>query len=133
MKENVNTHLNMDKIMKFYRYEERRYSDIDDFGIGGSSSYIRVNLITLNLHKETPKGYWIGYGSYAPSMLHGNSRWVAKSGKKRYAYPTKKEALMSFFKRKKQQVRILKNQLRTAETALRDAEGMLKTIKEFSE
>jgi len=56
---------------------------------------------------------------------------VAKYGKKRYAYPTKKEALRSFRARKKQQVRILSNQLRTAKMALLDAENMLKNEKEF--
>ena len=73
-------------------------------------------------------GYWIGYGNPGDGF-HSDSRWVAKSGKKRYAYPTKKEALTSFFKRKKQQVRILGNKLRSAETALRNAEKMLKDLE----
>lgn len=118
--------------MKFYRYEERKWADINDFGELGSSSHDSVRLITLNLHRETPQGYWIGYGK-PDDGFHSHSRWVAKHGKKRYAYPTKKEALWSFFARKKQQVRILKNQLRTAEIALRNAEGMLKNEKEFSD
>jgi hypothetical protein len=100
--------------MEFYRYEEHNNS---------------VRLITLNLHKETLMGYWIGYGSTNVGSLRSESRWVAKSGKKRYAYPTKKEALTSLFKRKKQQVRILKKQLRTAEIALRNAEGMIKNLE----
>ncbi len=115
--------------MEFYRYQECQYSDIHDFGEGGSSIRVNVELITLNLHKETPGGYWIGYGHYAPDMLRGNSRWVSKNSKRRYAFPTKKEALLNFHPRKKQQVRILKNQLQTAEIALKDAERMLKTAQ----
>ena len=98
--------------MEFYRY------DYD----GG------VRLTTLNLHKETAKGYWIGYGNPGDGF-HSDSRWVTKSGKKRYAYPTKKEALTSFSRRKKQQVRILKNQLLNAESGLRNAEKMLKDLE----
>lgn len=112
--------------MEFYRYEESQHADINDFGEAGSSIRVNVKLITLNLHKETPQGFWIGYGYADEGQLRSTSTWVSKTGKKRYAYPTKKLALQSFFKRKKQQVRILKNQLRRAEIALMDADEMLK-------
>jgi len=117
--------------MEFYRYIDRQYSDgYDDNHLSSLfSSNLKVELMTFNLHKETPKGYWIGYGHITEGGLRSTSRWVAKYGKKRYAYPTKKEALRSFRARKKQQVRILGNQLRTAKMALLDAESMLKTQK----
>jgi hypothetical protein len=117
--------------MEFYRYEVRQDSDFNDFGDAPAPLFphVRVQLKTFNLHRETPKGYWIGYGHTTEGSLRSTSRWVSRTAKKRYAFPTKEEALLSFFKRKKQQVRILGNQLRTAEIALRDAEGMLKNVK----
>ncbi len=119
--------------MEFYRYEIRQDSDFNDFGDAPAPLFphVRLKLKTFNLHRETPEGYWIGYGHTTEGGLRSGSRWVSRTAKKRYAYPTKEEALRSFRARKRQQVRILKNQLRTAETALRDAEGMLKNEKEF--
>ena len=114
--------------MKFYRFEESEYCGLDSALDGEfmdpNHPKPLVRLITLNLHKETPQGFWIGYGE--PSKLFSTSRWISKYGKKRYAYPSKEQALWSFFKRKKQQVRIVKNQVRRAERALEDAERMLK-------
>ena len=67
--------------MKFYRYENNRYSD-----------GVRVHLHEFDLIKETPKGYWI----YA----WGSKKWVSNSARKRFAYPTEQEARVSFIKRK---------------------------------
>ena len=106
--------------MEFYRYEEY-YS--------GDFYTVKVRLITLNLHKETPQGYWIGWGRYAPDYLRGNSRWVSKTGRKRYAYPTKEEAMTSFLARKEKQVKILKAQLRKAEGALHEGKKMTEKVK----
>ena len=103
--------------MKFYRYEAQSYS-------GQFSSSIKVELREFNLHKETPKGYWIGYGYYASDMLRGHSRWVSKTGLKRYAYPTKEEAMTNYIKRTEKRVKILKRQLFDTEYALKIAQKM---------
>lgn len=102
--------------MKFYRYEAVSYAS----GFSGFSS-MRIELREFNLHKETPKGYWIGYGYYASDMLRGYSRWVSKTGLKRYAYPTKEEAMTNYIKRTEKRVKILRGQLRNTEDALKIA------------
>ncbi len=100
--------------MEFYRYESYQQGGVDE------DSYfpptVRVSLSTLNLVKETPKGYWICFGD--PKQYYGDKRWVSKTSRKRYAYPTKEEALNGFIFRKKRQVRILKAILDIAQTSL---------------
>lgn len=86
--------------MEFYRYETVR----NDYG-----PFIRLNK--YNLHKETPKGYWIGYGSLREGQLRSHSKWVSKTGKKRYAYPTREEALVNYIKRCEIRTAILSTQL----------------------
>jgi hypothetical protein len=113
--------------IQFYRYEAREYSaGTDEFGdpIHKIVPDPKVSLMTFNLHKETPKGYWIGHGFHCPDNLRANARWVSKTGRKRYAYPTKEEALESFIKRKEKQVKILKHQTWSAEIALKLAQEL---------
>ena len=71
----------------------------------------------FNLLKETPKGYWIGYGGVLG--INGVKKWISKDSRKRYAYPTKKEALLNFTKRTQRRTEILESQLKTCLTALR--------------
>lgn len=113
--------------IQFYRYEAREYSaGVDKFDnpIRRVVPDPKLMLITLNLHKETPKGYWVGYGFHCPENLRSNSRWVSKTGKKRYAYPTKEEALQSFMIRKEIQMKILEYQAWSAELALKEAQKL---------
>lgn len=65
--------------------------------------------------KETEKGYWVDNGG----------KWVSKTSKKRYAHPTKKEALDAFAHRKRRQVDILRAQLKQAEKYLEKAQHAL--------
>lgn len=107
----------------FYRYEARTYAVLDRDGDYVSPLFPdpKIELMTFNLHKETPKGYWIGHGLYAPDNLRANSTWVSKTAKKRYAYPTKEEAMNNYLKRTERRIKILKNELLTCEIALRKA------------
>ena len=135
MKENVNTHLNMDNDMQFYRYEAIVYASMsNDDGDYEYSKQFRnppkMVLHTYNLHKETPKGYWIGWGHCAPDTLRSNSRWVSKTAKKRYAYSTKEEALTNYIKRTERRIRILSAQLENCEYGLSAAKTLEKTEKE---
>ena len=68
---------------------------------------------------------------YAPDMLRGYSRWVSKTAKKRYAYPTKEEALINYIKRTEKRIRILKANLGDCEYGLKLAKILEKTQKEF--
>jgi hypothetical protein len=76
--------------MQFYRYAN--YGD-------------EIILETYNLHRETPKGYWITQQYWI------KNKWINKTSTKRFAYPTKEEALESFKKRKYRQRIILNSQL----------------------
>ena len=64
--------------------------------------------------KHTPKGVWIEHPQYG----HTKGKFVLLSGKKRFAYPTKEEALKSLYYRKKRQLIYLKNQVEVAETVI---------------
>lgn len=72
-----------------FRCEGNRYSDGDCY----------LAFYDYAIVKETPCGVWID--------LFGKKKFVLSGTRKRYAYPTKKEALESFIKRKSRQVRIL--------------------------
>lgn len=89
--------------MKFYRYEDLAFSD-------------KVQIIekTFELVKVTPCGYWIKENSWFAE----EKRWVSKTTKKRYAYPTQKEAMISFKTRKRMQIQILQGRLNQAIEAL---------------
>jgi hypothetical protein len=105
--------------MIFYRYDAVQYArmESDEF-VAPVMPYIQLQLSTFNLFKETSKGYWIGYGSIGDRKLRSNARWVSKTSKKRYAYPTRKEALESFILRKKSEIKILKIRLTNSEISL---------------
>lgn len=104
--------------MKFYRYELKTTASADD-DIFSSSD--RMVLIEYSLFRETPKGYWIGYGNIG--MLHGKDRWVSKTSKKRFAYPTKDEALVNYIKRTEYRITILTNQLNKCQYGIRWAKN----------
>ena len=61
--------------------------------------------------KETPCGYWI-------DAFSDKNKWVSKTARKRYAYPTRYEAMINFKARKNCQIRILYGQLQRAKDAL---------------
>ena len=112
--------------MEFYRYEAHEYANLDMDGEYMKPDFPnpRLTLYTYNLHKETPKGYWIGYGH----RLQDHSRWVSKTAKKRYAYPTKEEAMTNFIKRTEMRIKILNWQVRVCEIALGFAKHKEKSL-----
>lgn len=110
--------------MKFYRYEGTTYASmVDSEAEYGKPALlipnVKINILEYNLHKETPKGYWIGFGYNSSGNIKSNARWVSKTAKKRYAYPTKEEALNNFLQRTKRRKQILESQLRTVDTILK--------------
>jgi hypothetical protein len=94
----------------WYRYEDFRYYE------GGT----RVELIRLKVIKKTDCGVWISPVNFELR------RWVKRNARKRYACPTKQEALESFIARKKRQIEILSVQLHNAQSALNIGESMQK-------
>ncbi len=68
-------------------------------------------LTSFPVLKKTPCGVQID--------VYGCRRFVNLGSLKRYACPTKEEALQSFYVRKRRQIKILKANLVKAETALK--------------
>jgi hypothetical protein len=69
--------------------------------------------------KHTPCGCWI----IMPSGQ--KSKWVSAKSKKRYAYPTKTEAMEGYKHKKISQISILEEQLENAKNYLKEAEEYL--------
>lgn len=86
--------------MELYRYERGYYN-------AATLDAPYLFLDTIQVIGETKCGYWI--------ETYTGKRWVASTGKKRYAYPTKQEAYDSFIARTHRCITLLKAQLKQAE------------------
>lgn len=74
--------------------------------------------------KTTPKGVWLKpFWANGWALESGELRWVSVNVdmKKRFAYPTKKEALAAYVHRKNRQITILEHQLGCAKAYLETA------------
>lgn len=91
------------RVYKLYRFDTYRK------GYGGRGLTIREFYVM----SETPKGWWIN--------VDGKKTWISKTAKKRYAYPTREEALESFRCRKTAFVKHAQNMLEVAKTDLKIA------------
>ena len=105
--------------MKFYRYEWREYSVLDYDGEYVSSVFPnpKLELTTYDLLKETEKGYWIGNKGFS------FKKWIPKKSKRRYAYPTKQEAMDNFITRTERRIKILQRTLDCCKIAISLAEN----------
>jgi len=111
--------------MIFYRYE--------NYGvwINDWQTEERIHEWKFYLVKETPCGWWIHDDQFYNEHMTQDKRWhekdkpkwVSKTARKRYAYPTQEDALESFKARKKRQIAILIAILHKAEAALAIAES----------
>lgn len=108
---------------KYYRYEIAKYGSYNDFS-DYTISQIKLELRVFDVQKETPKGYWIGYG---PNK-DGFSMWISKTSKKKYAYPTKEDALENYISRTTARIKILSKQIDDCRAGLSKAE-VLKELK----
>ena len=102
--------------MRFYRYETYSFSTFGENKLLEIHS-AKLKLIEFSLVKQTPKGYWIGeyYNSTIPYYA---TKWISKTSKKRYAYPTKEEALNNYIKRTEIRIEILSGQLSSSKVGL---------------
>lgn len=109
----------------FYRYEMRIYvpNVHDHNGEYMKSNYdfrtVELTCIEFNLHKETDKSWMIGYGDLI--KLHSPSRRISKTSKKKYAYPTKKEALDNFLRRTRKRLKYLNDDVENCNMAIKKA------------
>jgi hypothetical protein len=102
----------------------------EEFGYGYNKllNIPNISLIEseFSLLKETAKGYWI------ISMDTDFKKWVPKNSKKRFAYPTKQEALVNFIKRTERRLEILESEIYSCDEALRLANKKINNeIKEL--
>jgi hypothetical protein len=112
-------------MVEFYRYDAQKYtlSDSPDT-IFGLSIFPSIKLSVFVGVKETEKGYWIKDKGLV-DMSGIKPRWISKTSRKRFAYPTKEEALNSFVIRTHRRVSILEEEFDFAKTALRLGKEML--------
>lgn len=103
---------------QFFRYEwqEYAYHDYDGELIPSPYPNPTLELRAYDLLKETEKGYWIGYKGFS------FKKWIPKKSKRRYAYPTKEEALKNFITRTKRRVNILQRQIECCKISISLAE-----------
>lgn len=106
----------MEPTTNHYRYEVRRYSVVidaerEEYGVSSP----KLELLTFDVIRETPKGYWI-------DTYFGDTRWVSKTSRKRFAYPSKEEALEGFINRKKAHLKHCQSRLDRAKSDLREAQ-----------
>jgi hypothetical protein len=104
----MNNSENQPAISHLYRYEQNIHTEN---GLISSAALLEYKF---NVTSNTPKGFWIDFG--------GINKWVSADSKKKYAYPTKEEALESFKRRKLRQIKIVKHILLCAQAALVAAE-----------
>jgi hypothetical protein len=98
--------------MMHYRYE-----------IEKNARFPGLVFRTFEVVKETPKGYWLKETfTYSPHRLH----WVPKKSIKRYAYPSKTEALINFIKRTEKHASILGSRLYDCKNTLEQARKLRK-------
>jgi len=96
--------------MKFYKYERQDHYYTDEYSDYAYYSYTSIELKTFDLIKETPKGYWIR------DLFE--KRWVSKTARKRFAYPTKEQALKSLCRRTEVYKNILTSRIKRLNNAL---------------
>jgi hypothetical protein len=111
--------------MNFYRAEyvfTGYYCDLTDTVGRHNCRICHILYAEFILDKETPKGYWI-----VPFPYGGKRKWISKTAKKRYAYPTKSEALGSLLRRKLREISLCKQKIIDAEIVVSTVETLLAT------
>lgn len=107
----------------YYRYEMVvcNESYYDDWGKKWFT-HVRLHLSEHRVLKKTPQGVWVNYWGH-----HHDRKFVLTKARKKWACPSKEEALESFIARKKRQADHLERELAEVNEALEVAN---KTMKE---
>ena len=108
----------------WYRYNDITYApSVNEWGDSEGHGDTKVEESTYKVEKVTPKGVWIRQWWGVNSFSGSDKRFVLTDARKRYACPTKEDAMVSFLARKNRQLGILKAQTRRVEIAINIAEG----------
>lgn len=96
---------------KLHRYKKVCYHE----NLRGweNENNVEVILDEFQIIRHTPKGYVIKVGL--------KEKWVSATGKKRFAYPDKSDALENFKRRTTRSIWIMKHNIDYAELALEKA------------
>lgn len=99
----------------YYRYDTGCATvNFDLLGDGAGMPMVYSLMLTeYEVEKHTPRGVKLRY----------SGRFIANSWRKKFAHPTKAEALDAFRHRKRKQIAILRDKLAEAEGGLAAAEG----------
>ncbi len=96
----------------WYRYDDTHYApSLDESENPVGEGQTRVHLYELTVKKITPKGVWVAWGFCAP-------RFILLTATKRYACPTKAEALESLRRRRERQRSIYMARIRKIDKTL---------------
>lgn len=103
----------------YYRYEGH-YSpnggyDIMGEWVSSNSGTYSIKADKYEVLKHTPKGVWLNVYGYTDKPNNRNAKFVNASHTKRFALPTKAEALISYLARKDREIGIYTARLREAE------------------
>lgn len=98
---------------------EKRYRFIEHFYDSG----LEIEQQTFVVVKHTPKGVWISFSEFSDWR-----KFVLNEGRKRFAWPTLKEAMVSFIERKKKQADIYNVRSCRAIEAKEEAERLLQDL-----
>lgn len=111
----------------WYRYEDVHYAaPADEFGDSLGHGSCEVRLREFEVLRTTPKGVWLSMALGEFRIISEPlERFVLRDARRRFACPTKEEAMESYKARKRAQIRIYKARAARAERALNAAEFVL--------
>jgi hypothetical protein len=104
----------------------------DEFDNSYQGHVVHLQCQEFKILKHTPKGEWVHIAyDYSPDGLRvvEVKRFVLRTARKRFACPTKKEALESLIARRQRKIFILTGQIRDAEETIRKAEDEIRGMK----
>lgn len=111
----------------WYRFEDKQYAaPLDEWGYTQGKGQIKVECRTFKVVRHTPKGVWLA--AHIGPWTSREERFVLNGARKKYAHPTKAEAIESFLARKQAQLRIYTARADRA----RQASAMAKAMHEES-
>lgn len=112
---------------KFYRYDN--WYHVTELG------YVKNRIEEEVFYgiRATPCGWWVHWDKHYSeadektvfhSSSYGRKRWISNTSRKRFCYPTRREALNSFIIRKSRQIGILENQIEAAKMSYKEAKEL---------
>ncbi len=105
----------------WYRFEDRRYANSADQWGYATGSTLQVHLQEFPVISLTPTGAWL--------EVRGSARFTKQDVRKRFACPTKQEALESFIARKKRQASIYEARAKGAHEAIYQATSLMQRLR----